>query len=98
MLPTLRTFVGRFLDRYSDEDRIDDVRVAVVEACARMASAGTTVSIEVDDERCLVTCEGVVRPGDDEADVMRTGLLEALADNIEWFREDAVRFHMPLSA
>ena len=98
MLATLRTFVGRFLDRYSDEDRIDDVRVAVVEACARMAGDGTTVSIEVDDARCVVTCEGVARPGEDEAEVMRAGLLEALADDIEWFRDDAVRFRMPLSA
>ncbi len=98
MLATLRTFVGRFLDRYSDEDHIDDVRVAVVEACARMAGTNTTVSIEVDDARCVVTCEGVVPPGDDEGDVMRAGLLEALADGIEWFRDDAVRFRMPLSA
>jgi len=98
MLATLRLFVGRFLDRYSDEDRIDDVRVAVVEACARMADAGTTVSIEVDDAHCVVTCEGVVRPRDDEGDVMRAGLLEALTDDIEWFRDDAVRFRMPLSA
>jgi len=29
---------------------------------------------------------------------MRGGLLEALADDIEWFRDDAVRFRMPLSA
>jgi len=98
MLATLRAFVGRFLERYSDEDLIDDIRVAVVEACAAMAGAGTTVSIEVEDARCVVTCEGVVRPGDAESDVMRAGLFEALADDIEWFREDAVRFRMPLSA
>jgi len=98
MLATVRAFVGRFLDRYGDEDRIDDVRVAVGEACARMQGAGTTVSIEVEDARCVVTCEGVVRPGEDEADVMRADLLEALADDIEWFRDDAVRFRMPLSA
>jgi hypothetical protein len=98
MLATLRAFVSRFLDRYSDEDRIDDVRVAVGEACARMKGAAITVSIEVGDARCVVTCEGVVRPGEDEGDVMRAGLLGALADDIEWFRDDAVRFHMPLSA
>jgi hypothetical protein len=98
MIATVRAFVGRFLERHGDDDHVDDVRVAVGEACARMQGARTTVSIEVDGTRCVVTCEGVTRPGEHEVDAMRAGLLDALADDIEWFRDDSVRFRMPLSA
>lgn len=97
MLATVRVFVGGFLARYADAERIDDVRVAVGEACARMRGDGTIVSIEVDRARCTLTCEGVAPPGEDDEDVMRAQLLEALADDIEWFRDDAVSFRMSLS-
>ena len=97
MLATVRVFVGGFLARYADAERIDDVRVAVGEACARMRGDGTIVSIEVDGARCTLTCEGVAPPGEDDEDVMRAQLLEALADDIEWFRDDAVSFRMSLS-
>lgn len=98
MLATVRTFVSRFLARRADDERIDDVLVAVGEACAGMQGGGLTVSIEVAGARCIVTCEGIARPGDGQEDAMRERLLEALAADTEWFRDDAVRFSMPLSA
>lgn len=97
MLATVRVFVGGFLARYADAERIDDVRVAVGEACGRMRGDDTIVSIEVDQARCTLTCEGVAPPGEDDEDAMRAQLLEALADDIEWLRDDAVRFRMSLS-
>lgn len=97
MLATVRIFVSRFLARYTDGERIDDVLVAVSEACAGMQGGGLTVSMEVGGPRCIVTCEGIARPGEGQEDAMRERLLEALTVDTEWFRDDAVRFSMPLS-
>lgn len=94
MLATVRVFVGAFLARYADEEAIEDLRLAVGEACSVMRPHGIRVDLEVDDVRCHVACHGVEPPGDDDDGRMRARLFEALAPDAAWVG-GSVRFSLP---
>lgn len=97
MLSTVRVFVGSFVSRFAHEESTEDVRLAVSEACGDPGDGSLRVVLDIGEDRCTVTCEGVRRPADDEAGIMRMRLLRALAPDADWFREDAVRFSLPIS-
>ena len=94
MLSTVRVFVTRFAEGDLDDERIDDLRIAVDEACARTEGATLTISIAIDNDRCSITCEGVSAPSVPDDDV-RLQLLEALARDVEWSDDASVRFAVP---
>jgi hypothetical protein len=98
MVGTVRVFVERVLGDLTTPQALDDLRVAVGEACASMRGTRLHVVLEVSEERCHVSCRGVRPPGDDDDDVMRAQLLEALAPDARWLPGDEVRFSVALSA
>ena len=99
MLSTIRTFVSRFVGPHADDACLDDLQLAVAEACVGMLSSGVDVQIELNDEVCRVECEGVEEPGD--AGEMRARLLVALAPDADWFHDDTghagLRFSLSLT-
>jgi hypothetical protein len=98
MIGTVRVFVERVVSSRATSRSVDDLRVAVGEACASMRGARLTVSLEIADGRCQVRCRGVVAPTDGDEDQMRRRLLTALAPDATWAPDDEVRFSLPLSA
>lgn len=97
MLATIRAFVSRFLEPHADEERCDDIKLAVAEACAEMRGATTRITLEIADDRCSILCEGVAAPAAHD-DGMRAELFGALAPDAAWGLDDTVRFSLPLTA
>lgn len=98
MVGTVRVFVERVVGGLASPGSLDDLRLAVGEACASMRGPRLHVALEVTEQRCQVTCRGVLPPGHDDDDAMRARLLEALAPDARWLDGDEVRFSVPLSA
>ena len=98
MVGTVRVFVERVVGDHASPQSLDDLRVAVGEACASMLGARLHVALEVTEDRCHVSCRGVLPPGDGADDVMRARLLEALAPDARWLPGDEVRFSVALSS
>ena len=94
MLATIRVFLGAFLAGYADDEAIEDLQLAVGEACSMMLPDGVTVELEIDDVRCHIACEGVEPPGDDEAGTIRARVFEALVPDAAW-AGGSVRFSLP---
>ena len=98
MGPTMRAFVARFVGAHADDGSLDDLQLALGEACAGMRGPGVTVRLEVDGGLCRVRCDGVEAPDGDDA--MRARLFTALAPDAEWFHDETgrgcVRFSLPL--
>lgn len=98
MVGTVRVFVQRVVGDLASPGSLDDLRLAVGEACAWTRGARLHVALEITEQRCQVTCRGVLPPRDDGDDAMRARLLEALAPDARWLDGDEVRFSVPLSA
>jgi hypothetical protein len=98
MVGTVRVFVERVVGDLASPGSLDDLRLAVGEACASMRGPRVEVALEVTERRCHVSCRGVLPPGDDAGEAMRARLLEALAPDARWLAGDEVRFSVPLSA
>jgi hypothetical protein len=96
MLATVRVFVGAFLARSAGDEPIEDLKLVVGEACSVMRPGGVAITIEVDEGRAHVTCEGVEPPGDDEAGTMRAQVIEALVPDVAW-TEGVARFSLSLT-
>lgn len=100
-LSTIRVFVTRALSSASgDDDRIEDLRLAVDEICARPDGDRISVALLIDPARCVVVCDGVAAPANDDEGVLRERLLDALVPDIEWSRTEhgrgSARFTVPL--
>ena len=100
-LSTIRVFVTRALSSASDDDdRIEDLRLAVDEICARPDGDRVSVTLQIDRGRCVVVCDGVAAPANDDEGVLRERLLDALVPDIEWSRPEhgrgRARFTVPL--
>jgi hypothetical protein len=96
MLSTIRAFVAKFLELHADEDRCDDIKLAVGEACSEMRGATTSVTLEIVGGHCSILCEGVGAPAAHD-DGMRAELFGALAPNAVWSPDETVRFSLPLT-
>lgn len=59
---TVRVFVERALGDLASAQSLDDLRLAVGEACASMRGERLHVALEVTAERCHVSCRGVLPP------------------------------------
>ncbi|MGH2629843.1 MAG: ATP-binding protein [Actinomycetota bacterium] len=100
-LATIRVFMARVLAPVLDDDeRIEDLKLAVDEICAATDGDRVAVTVVIDRARCVVICEGVAAPADDERGTMRERLLAALVHEVQWSRTERghgrVRFTMPL--
>jgi hypothetical protein len=100
-LSTIRVFVTRALSPASDDDdRIEDLRLAVDEICARPDGDRISVALLIDPDRCVIVCDGVAAPANDDDGVLRERLLDALVPDIEWSRTEhgrgSARFTVPL--
>ena len=100
-LATIRAFVARTLaPALDDDERIEDLKLAVDEICARTDGDTVVVTLEIERARCVVICDGVAAPANDDPGVMRGRLLDALVRDVEWSRTEhgsgRARFTLPL--
>lgn len=100
-LATIRAFVARMLaPALDDDERVEDLKLAVDEICARTDGGTVVVTLEIDRARCVVICDGVAAPANDDLGVMREQLLDALVRDVEWSRTEhgsgRARFTLPL--
>ncbi len=100
---TVRIFgaaVGRTL--LLDEERIEDLKLILTEICVNGAEAPQPVPLRVEIGRergaIAVTCIGAGRPPRPDAEQAehRGRLVRALAPDLRWDDEGAVRFTVPI--
>jgi serine/threonine-protein kinase RsbW len=96
-LQVVRTVVGSVAARHDlTVDAIEDLRIAVDEACAQLLAArGTAVSVEIRagadgvETVCTTDADVAVWPPDGVQHTLSAQVLQGLADTVAWERTDS---------